>query len=182
MRFTKDQKKWLIIAIVGCGIIFLTGIFDDNSDDNNIKKKDNNKINIIEKKQSKQVQENKTEIKKESKTNIQNDNSLDYDIEISIKEMSEIYYNNELDGNKKFFGNKVKTQAKFSETSNGMFSSLIAYFDGIDSIYNIHCTSFEKETKKILSTFNRNETVNIIGIVDELIGSSIKFKDCKIYK
>ena len=55
-----------------------------------------------------------------------------YDIETSLKEMSEIYYNNELNGNKQFFGKRIKTKAKFEETSSGTFSGLIAYFKGID--------------------------------------------------
>ncbi len=105
-----------------------------------------------------------------------------YDIETSLKEMSEIYYNNELNGNKQFFGKRIKTKAKFEETSSGTFSGLIAYFKGIDSIYNIHCTSFDDETKSNLSSLNKDEIVNIIGTVDELVSSSIKFKDCKIYK
>lgn len=109
-------------------------------------------------------------------------NYSNYDIEISLKEISEVYYDNELNGNKQFFGKRIKTQALFEETSSGTFSGLIAYFDGINSIYNIHCTSFDKETKQNLSTFNRGETLNIIGVVDELVSSSIKFKECKIFK
>lgn len=105
-----------------------------------------------------------------------------YDIEISLKEMANVYYNNELNGNKQFFGKRVKTQAKFRKTSSGILSGLIAYFDGGDSIYDIHCTSFDKETKSILSELNRNETVTIIGTVGQLISPSIKFENCKIYK
>ena len=96
--------------------------------------------------------------------------------------MSDIYYNNELDGNKHFFGKRVKTQAKFEDTSSGTLSGLIVYFKGIDSIYDIHCTSVDDDSKNNLSTFNRNEIINIIGTVDELSNSSIEFKDCKIYK
>lgn len=114
--------------------------------------------------------------------NEENINYYNYDLEISLKEMSEVYYNNELNGNKRFFGKRVKTRAKFDETTSGTFSGLIAYFKNKDSNYGIHCTSFDDETKSNLSELNRNETVNIIGTVDTLVSSSIKFKDCKIYK
>ena len=96
--------------------------------------------------------------------------------------MADVYYNNELNGNKQFFGKRVKTKAKFRETSSGMFSGLIAYFDGGNAIYNIHCTSFKKETASKLSELNRNETVTIIGTVGELVSNSIHFEECKISK
>lgn len=115
------------------------------------------------------------------KTNITVENN-DYDFDISLKEMSEIYYNNELDGNKKFFGKKVKTKAKFNQVSTGTFSGLIAYFDELDSIYGIYCVSFDKKTKNKLNTFNRNEVLTVIGTVDTLSSSSIKFKNCNINK
>lgn len=114
--------------------------------------------------------------------NEENINYYDYDLEISLKEMSDVYYNNELNGNKHFFGKRIKTQAKFDETTSGTFSGLIAYFKSKNSNYGIHCTSFDEETKSSLSELNRNEIVNIIGTVDTLVGSSINFKDCKIYK
>lgn len=169
------KKKFLHIIIIFLGmfclICFVSGIIDGitTASQNNTSNNDKN----IDKNNKTEKPINNEEIPVQKP---------EFDIEISLKEMAEIYYNNELNGNKQFFGKKVKTQAKFDETSSGMFSGLIAYFKGIDSIYNIHCTSFDKETKNNLSTFNRNETVNIIGTVDELVSSSIKFTNCKIYK
>lgn len=185
MNLTKEQKIILLVAILIFGGAFLVGVIDEiiNDDSNqnynfnqtvNSKTKKDNKDNTV----SKDKKHNLTTKGKTSPTSPK----AEFDIEISLKEMSEVYYNNELDGNKQFFGKKIKTQAIFEETSNGMFSGLIAYFKGENSIYDIHCTSFDKETKENLSTFNRNEKVNIIGTVDELVSSSIKLKDCKIYK
>ncbi len=171
------KKLFLIIGILfgmfcfGCftlGIIDgITNTISDNQPSTNNK--------------TQQTQDNKEE-KNQIEEQQKEEAVKDFDIEISLKEMSEIYYNNKLNGNKLFFGKKVKTQAKFDETSSGIFSGLIAYFDGINSMYGIHCTSFDKETKQNLSTFNRGETLNIIGTVDELVSSSIKFKECKIFK
>ncbi|MBS7021585.1 MAG: hypothetical protein KH135_07075 [Firmicutes bacterium] len=178
VKISRSQKIWLILAISFWVIVCIIGIVNPENKDY--------KTDDI---QSNQQRENKPmqEDNKNEKTNIETQqnpviNTSNYDIEISTKEMSEIYYNNELNGNKQFFGKRIKTQVIFDETSNGSLSGLIAYFKGIDSIYNIHCTSFTEETKSDLSTLNRNEMVNVIGEVDELIGSSIKFKDCKIYK
>lgn len=171
------KKIFLIIGIlfgIFCFTCFTLGIIDGitNTVSDN-QPSTNNKVQ-----QTQDNKEEKIQIEEHQKEEV----VKDFDIEISLKEMSEIYYNNKLNGNKQFFGKKVKTQAKFEETSSGTFSGLIAYFDGINSIYGIHCTSFDKETEQNLSTFNRGETLNIIGIVDELVSSSIKFKECKIFK
>lgn len=178
IKASKSQKVLLIFGISFWIIVFILGII--TPEDKNYKTDD---IQNDLQTENKTIQENN----QSEKTNIETPNESiintpDYDIEITTKEMSEIYHNNELNGNKQFFGKRIKTQAQFDETSSGTFSGLIAYFKGIDSIYNIHCTSFTEETKSNLSTLNRNEIVNVIGKVDELIGSSIKFKDCKIYK
>lgn len=185
MNLTKEQKIILLVVILIFGGAFFAGVIDgiinDDSNQNynfnqavNSKAEKDNKINTI----SEDKNQNLTTKGETSPTSPK----AEFDIEISLKKMSEIYYNNELDGNKQFFGKKIKTQANFEETSSGMFSGLIAYFKEENSIYDIHCTSFDKETKQNLSTFDRNEKVNIIGTVDELVNSSIKLKNCKIYK
>ena len=171
MNLTKEQKLTLLVTILIFGGALFIGILQ--------------KIGFLQKSFETNVNNpasNKQEQKPKQVDKTDDINYFDYDLEISIKEMSEVYYNNELNGNKNFFGKLIKTKAKFDETSSGMFSRLTAYFKGIDSIYNIHCTSFENDTKEKLSTFSRGEIVNIIGTVDELVSSSIKFKDCKIYK
>lgn len=178
IKASKSQKVLLIFGIPFWIIVFILGII--TPEDKNYK---TDGIQNDLQTENKNIQENN----QSEKTNIETPNepiinTPDCDIEITTKEMSEIYYNNKLNGNKQFFGKRIKTQAKFDKTSSGTFSGLIAYFKGIDSIYDIHCTSFTEETKSNLSTLNRNEVVNVIGKVDELIGSSIKFKDCKIYK
>jgi len=152
-----------------CGVEDIPNIKEDNLPQNN----DNNNEEVPE--------ENNKPVEKPHENNKPIEKQ-EYDIEISLKEMADVYYNNELNGNKQFFGKRVKTKAKFRETSSGMFSGLIAYFDGGNAIYDIHCTSFDKETEGKLSELNRNETVNIIGTVGELISPSINFKNCKIYK
>lgn len=174
------MKKILISFCIFLSICVLLAVMDPNSNtlDTNDPSKTPQEIpnnNTIE-------QENNNEKEDLPQENNKPTEEPQYDIEISLKEMANVYYNNELNGNKQFFGKRVKTQAKFRKTSSGILSGLIAYFDGGDSIYDIHCTSFDKETKGILSELNRNETVNIIGTVGQLISPSIKFENCKIYK
>ena len=174
------MKKILIGFCIFLSICVLLAIMDPPSDtlDTNDPSKTPQEIpnnNTVE-------QENNNNNEELPEENINPVEKPPYDIEISLKEMANVYYNNELNGNKQFFGKRVKTQAKFTKTSNGIFSGLIAYFDGGNSIYDVHCTSFDKETESILSELNRNETVNIIGTVDELVSTSINFENCKIYK
>ena len=128
--------------------------------------------------------ENTTEKKTETDSNQNETNKIesDYDIEISVKELANAYYNNELDGNKRFFGKRIKTKANFEKVEDGTFTGLSAYFTNAESKYNIYCSDFEKETKSQLSTFNRGESLNVIGTMNVLSGKTLMFKNCKIYK
>ncbi len=175
-----------ILVVIGLVFAYKDGISknDDNidtiteTDDDS----DNSKGTVIDSNNTtdKKQEENKTtNISEKSSSNTKNNKK--YDIEVDAKTISNVYYNNELDGNKKYFGKIIKTTAKFVKAEKSSLSGWMVSFD-TDGKYDYYCTSFKKGEKNYFSEYNRGETLVIYGKVDELIGNSLNLKNCDIEK
>lgn len=116
------------------------------------------------------------------------DNVKNYDIEEDIDVFVSTYYNNELDGNKKYYGKRIKLTGELNN------------IDTDDSvIVNLGITCYLKTTQKLdvacnfkdgdatyLSDYSRGEKITIIGTVDEVVKgfpkNLIYLKKCEVIK
>ena len=100
-----------------------------------------------------------------------------YDIEVTPKTIYETYDNNILDGNKKYFGKRLKITSTFRDVSDGELSGLMLYLD------KVYCSSFNtEEDASSLSELDKGQEVTVIGTADEWIANSLNLKDCQIYE
>ncbi len=103
----------------------------------------------------------------------------EYDIEVSAKTLSKVYYNNELDGNKKYFGKRIKTTGKFTSAEKGRLTGWnVVLVTG--ERYDYYCSTFADGEEKHFSEYNRGETLIIYAKVDELIGGYLNLKNCDL--
>lgn len=102
-----------------------------------------------------------------------------YDIEVDAVTISNVYYNNALDGNKQYFGKRIKTIARFEEAEKGYLTGWNVTFN-TDGIYDYYCSTFKSGEENSFSEYNRGETLIIYATVDELVGSYINLKECDI--
>lgn len=104
-----------------------------------------------------------------------------YDIEVDAKTISNVYYNNKLDGNKKYFGKRIKSYGKFTSAEKGTITgwSIILNTTGR---YDYYCTSFASGEEYSFSSYNRGENLIVYAEVDELIGNYIRLKNCDLEK
>lgn len=98
-----------------------------------------------------------------------------YDLYIDENTLASTYENNELDGNKKYFGKRIKTSSTFESVSSGTFSGLMLYMN------KIYCSSFNsKDDEGKLSELNKGQSISIIGTADTWVSSKLNLKDCEI--
>ena len=102
-----------------------------------------------------------------------------YSIEVDPVTISDVYYNNELDGNKKYFGKRIKTTGRFTSAEKGALTGWNIVFN-TDGIYDYYCSTFVGGEEKHFGIYNRGETLTIYATVDELVGSYINLKECDI--
>ncbi len=97
----------------------------------------------------------------------------------------DVFYNNELDGNKQYFGKWVKTSALFDKIDHSWTGDLWVYFDAKNSKgyyghYGILCNEMSKEEKAKISNFDKGKPVVFIGLNQGIIGDSrIEFNKCE---
>lgn len=98
-----------------------------------------------------------------------------YDISVSETALASTYENNILDGNKKYFGKRIKISSNVDEVSDGTFSGLMLFMD------KVYCSSFNSnEDKQKLSSLNKGQYITIIGTADTWTSGKLKLKDCEI--
>ena len=104
-----------------------------------------------------------------------------YDIEVDAKTLSKVYYNNKLDGNKKYFGKRIKTTGKFTSAEKGKLTGWnVVLVTG--ERYDFYCSTFADGEEKHFSEYNRGETLIVYAQVDELIGGYLNLKNCDLEK
>ena len=89
-----------------------------------------------------------------------------------VNELADVYFNNELDGNKKYFGKKVKLSGYFDRIDKSWLGDLWVYFDGKDSHYGVFCSDMSETEKAKVSEFDKGEEVVFQGLVDTLVSNS----------
>ena len=99
-------------------------------------------------------------------------------------EIIDTFYNNELDGNKKYFDKWIKTTANFREIDDGLFTGFLAYFNvrksnGFTAVYGIVCEDIAKNEKAKISGWDRGQTISIVGLNKGLSGSVVVFEKCE---
>ena len=104
-----------------------------------------------------------------------------YSIEVDSKTIIDTYYNNELDGNKKYFGKRIKTVGKYIEAEHGAITGWNVTFT-TDGVYNFYCSSFVQGEENHFSEYNRYEPITIYATVDELVGGYLNLKECDLEK
>ena len=105
----------------------------------------------------------------------------------TIKEMSDIYYNNELDGNKQFFGKTVMVKGYFRDVQNNelsiggwsVYGGMWIHIDGKKSVYDAVCLDMKDMEKSKISNFDRGQEIIFNGVVDGLDQEFIVFKKCE---
>lgn len=128
-----------------------------------------NKYNEDSKKEAEELEKESERIKELSK----------YDIEVDAKTLSKVYYNNELDGNKKYFGKRIKTTGKFTSAEHGKLTGWnVVLVTG--ERYDYYCSTFVEGEEKHFSEYNRGETLIVYAKVDELVGGYLRLKDCDL--
>lgn len=96
-----------------------------------------------------------------------------YDLEVEPNVIKETYKNNELDGNKKYFGKRIKVTDKYEKVET-FLGDIMLYLD------DVYCDSYNSEKdKEKLSTINKGQIVTVIGTGDGYAGT-FKLKDCEI--
>ncbi len=101
--------------------------------------------------------------------------SMSYDLEVSETTIKETYLNNILDGNKKYFGKRLKISSNYESISDGTLSGLMLYMN------NIYCSSFNSEKDaSLLSELNYGQSITVIGTADEWVSSKLNLKNCEI--
>lgn len=111
---------------------------------------------------------------------------LSYDIEISLLDLTNYYYEyGYRQGNVTYFGKTVKTSAEFN-SSDSSWPKIVYFNIPSGGHYSASCNSFKDETFKKMSSKSRGETVVFVGKVDELLSSNnyksgiLILEDCKI--
>lgn len=100
-----------------------------------------------------------------------------FDIEVTPETIYETYDNNILDGNKKYFGKRLKITTTFKEITDGDLSGLMLYLD------KVYCSTFNTEEDAAkLSELDKGQEVTIIGTADEWVSRKLNLKDCQIYE
>ena len=98
-----------------------------------------------------------------------------YDLTVNEDTIKETYLNNVLDGNKKYFGKRLKVSSNYESISDGTLSGIMLYMN------NIYCSSFNSENDTaLLSELNYGQSITIIGTADEWVSSKLNLKDCEI--
>ena len=100
-------------------------------------------------------------------------------IEVDAKTISNVYYNNKLDGNKKYFGKRIKSSGKFTSADKDSITGWSVILDTGER-YDYYCTSFVDGEERAFSNYNRGQKLIVYGEVDELIGSYLRLKDCDL--
>lgn len=103
-------------------------------------------------------------------------------IEDTLTNMSNVYYNNEVNGNNTYFGKKVKVSAivsSISSDSSVFFNTGVTiHLDENGSKYGLMCNN--EDGIYGVNNINRGDRITVIGTMDERIGSSLFLKNCNI--
>jgi len=103
----------------------------------------------------------------------------------NANEIIETFDNNELDGNKKYFGKWIKTTAYFDEIDKSWLNDLwvVMYArkdNGFKSSYGIVCEKLSKTEKTKVSEFDEDQPITFIGKNDGLSGGAyVFFEECE---
>ena len=154
---------------------------------NEIKNKITDIENKIKIKEDEELKKNEEERIKRELEEKQREESIKYafDKEESIKEISKVYYDNKLRGNKEYFGKKIKVTAQITSINS---DSSVLFNTGVTvnleekgAYYYMMCNFKDGDSTGILN-YNRGDMITIIGTMDELIGNSLCLKKCIIVK
>ena len=122
--------------------------------------------------------------RKKTDENVQNA-IYNYDVETSIKEMAQVYYDNELNGNKTYFNKRVKLTGIIDDIS---YDKSVAFNTGISIIihedgakYRVYC-NFKDGDASGITDYKKDDTITIIGNVNEMLSNSLSLNKCVISK
>jgi len=109
---------------------------------------------------------------------------LTYELEGNLQDIAEVYYLNEARGNSTYFGKMVKITGKISDidVDDGVIfnTGVTIWLDDSNSHYALACGNDDGIVG--VKDLNKGDTVNLVGKMDTMAGSSLRMDDCEIYK
>lgn len=175
IKINKILQVILWFVIVGFAANFLpeSEIIENKSNNVKIEQIENEIIEENSLKEKEIIDTSETKNNVEINNEIKNDDEdplYNFDVEEDIKVFVETYYNNELDGNKKYFGKRVKIKGTLNniETDDSVFFNMgTTCYLKTNKHYDVACNFLDGNAKG-LSEHSRNKDITIIGEVDTL--------------
>ena len=106
-----------------------------------------------------------------------------YEIEDTIANMSETYYQNEARGNSTYFGKKVKVSGNISLISvdeSVLFNTgVTVHLDEDGARYDLLCNN--ENGIKGITKYSRGDNITVVGKMDTMVSSALVMHECEIY-
>lgn len=111
-----------------------------------------------------------------------NKSSQSYDIEDSLANIANTYYQNETRGNKEYFKKRVKVTATISDISvdkSVLFNTGVTiHLKETGAKYRMLCNN--EDGIKGITYYNRGDSITVIGTMNTMVGSSLLMDKCEI--
>ena len=151
-----------------------------------IPKEELNTQEVIKEKNTETIDTNKNTNEKEKEKNKteKSEKNNKYDIEDTLTNIAQTYYENEARGNSTYFGKYVKVTATISsiDVDDSIFfnTGVSIYLKEKGAKYNMICQNDDGIAG--ITKYSRDEQITVIGKMNTMAGSSLLLEKCEIYE